>query len=84
MHRLLAEFGGEPEGDQAPGNRLQSGSAPNFVVPDLRALAFGTTFSPEFLAESCYLGKIGNVAVHIVIDFYVLDYDVFASSSARS
>ena len=76
MHRLLTEFGGEPERDQVQITVYEAVQS-EFGRSVFAGLVFHHFFAD--LAESRDLGKVGNVAMHIVIDFYVLDYDVLVS-----
>ena len=76
MHRLLSEFGGEPERDQVQITVYEAVQS-EFGRPVLAGLVFHHFFTD--LAESRDLGKVRNLEVHIVIDFYVLDYDVLVS-----
>ena len=68
MHRLLSEFGGEPERDQVQITVYEAVQS-EFGRSVLAGLVFHHFFAD--LAESRDLGKVGNVTVHIVIDFYV-------------
>ena len=70
MHRLAPKGGGEPQRDQIQ-IAIDEAVEPKLARPVLTCLVLDDLFPDP--REARYLGHIGDVAVHIVVDLYALD-----------